>query len=566
MHEGFLAPVGLVEVEAILLRLPVEGNQALVVHARFAALIPGIGSKVKHVPHMGCPHVGMTIEAPHHEFMILCLVLFRVIIPVRMGGMQIRHTLSAILTVPQATIGVAQVEESNPQVIQEQAGHVPAQIQVPADHVRNVGTPVEGTAHGIAGQSGEPGRIRLMHQVIQHMMVIQHVLLVLGGNGDFIGHTPADDAGVVVVLLNQFLHLNDGVGTAFRHVLTDVGDFRPHHHAVAVAQVIEVLIMLIVSQANGVGTQLTDQLHILIVHGTGNSIAHTLPILMAGHAVERIRLIVQEEALLGIRLEGTYAEGNGQRIRHFMIHYHLHPALIEVRILYTMPAVCLFHMQRGVCSVPFCHGIALGVQQGDVHLSGGNTALHPDIGTVSLGQGRYPNAAGTQIVQGKVCLVDHNQPNPSVNAAIEGEVRLLGIDLGVLAVVHVHMQIVFILKERCNLCTEGGIAAVVGAKRLAVQRHSRRSIDAVKLQPHFFAGRIKRRLGKGMLVVTSAPLVVIAPILSVNVVPRVGNGNFDGLAVKTRKVPGLTKLYGMAHDAPPHCELVAKEPRLMENE
>ncbi len=46
---------------------------------------------------------------------------------------------------------------------------------------------------------------------------------------------------------------------AVGHVLTDVGDLGPNNHADLVAQIIEVLVVLIMSQADGVGTDLFDQ-------------------------------------------------------------------------------------------------------------------------------------------------------------------------------------------------------------------------------------------------------------------------------------------------------------------
>ena len=124
-----------------------------------------------------------------------------------------------------------------------------------------------------------------MAQVVQLAVVIQHVLLVLGGDGDLVGNAPADDAGVVVVLDDQLFHLADGVLAAVGHVLTDVGDLGPNNHADLVAQIIEVLVVLIMSQADGVGTDLFDQGHVFVVHLAGDGVAQALAVLMAGNAV-----------------------------------------------------------------------------------------------------------------------------------------------------------------------------------------------------------------------------------------------------------------------------------------
>ena len=50
-----------------------------------------------------------------------------------------------------------------------------------------MGHRVEGAAHGVAGQRGQAGGVHLVAQVVEHVVVGQHVGLILGGNGDLIG-------------------------------------------------------------------------------------------------------------------------------------------------------------------------------------------------------------------------------------------------------------------------------------------------------------------------------------------------------------------------------------------
>ena len=178
-----------------------------------------------------------------------------------------------VLGKAQRTVGVHQMEKAHPQVVQKQARHIPAQIQVPADKVGDVRHRVEWAAHGVAGQGGQAGGVHLVAQLVELVVVVQHIRLVLGGDGDLVGHAPADDGGVVVVLVNQLFHLADGVFPAIGQVLGDIGDLRPDHHAVLVAQVIEILIVLVVCQPDGVCTQLPDQRHILVVHLPGDGVA-----------------------------------------------------------------------------------------------------------------------------------------------------------------------------------------------------------------------------------------------------------------------------------------------------
>ena len=105
-----------------------------------------------------------------------------------------------------------------------------------------------------------------MNHVVEKAVVVQHVLLVLRRDGDFVRHAPADDGRMIVVLLNQFLHLADGVRAAVGHVLADVGDFRPDNQAVAVAEVVEILVVLVVRQPQRRRADFADERHILVVH------------------------------------------------------------------------------------------------------------------------------------------------------------------------------------------------------------------------------------------------------------------------------------------------------------
>ena len=79
VDEILFAPPCFIKVEAVLLGLPVEGDEALVVHARLTALIAGVGCKVEHIPDVGRPHPLMPVEAAEHVLVILCLILFGVV-------------------------------------------------------------------------------------------------------------------------------------------------------------------------------------------------------------------------------------------------------------------------------------------------------------------------------------------------------------------------------------------------------------------------------------------------------------------------------------------------------
>ena len=283
MYKGIFTPVCLIEVEAVLFRFTVKCDEAFMIHPRFTALITGVSCKIKHIPDVGCPHPGVALKAFEHVLMINRLIFFRVVAAMGMGGMQVRHTLTAVFGISEATVRINFMEEIHPQIVQEKPRNIPSKIQVPAYGVCDVGNRIEGSAHGIACQSGESGGIHLMAEIVQFPVVVQHVFLVLGGDGDLVAHTPADNGCMVVVLHDQLFHLADGVCTAVRHVLGNVRNLRPDHHAPLIAEVIEVLIVLVVCKPDGVCTDFTDQVHILQMFFFGDGIAEAFPVLMAGN-------------------------------------------------------------------------------------------------------------------------------------------------------------------------------------------------------------------------------------------------------------------------------------------
>ena len=96
MHEGLFAPIRFIEIKGILFGFSVKGDEALVVHARFTALISRVGGKVEHVPNVGGPHVGIALKALEQVFMVNGLIFLGVVAPVRMGGMEVGHSLAAV--------------------------------------------------------------------------------------------------------------------------------------------------------------------------------------------------------------------------------------------------------------------------------------------------------------------------------------------------------------------------------------------------------------------------------------------------------------------------------------
>ena len=176
-------------------------------------------------------------------------------------------------------------------------------------------------------------------------MVIQHIRLILGGDGDLVGHAPADDGGVVIVLVDQLFHLAEGIFPAIGQVLGDIGDLCPDHHTVLVAQVVEILVVLVVCQTDGICTQLPDQRHVLVVHLPGDGIAQTLAVLMAGNTVERVGFTVEGEALFCIHREAAQTHLGGHFVHRLAFLHQTDHAGVQVGVLHAVPQVGSIQME-----------------------------------------------------------------------------------------------------------------------------------------------------------------------------------------------------------------------------
>ena len=76
-------------------------------------------------------------------------------------------------------------------------------------------------------------------------------------------------------------------------------------------------------------------------------------------------------------------------------------------------------------------------------------------------------------------LVDDQQRHIAVDAAVEGEVSLLGVNAVVFAVVDLDGQLIVLAQYGGDICTEGGVTAVVAGDLHAVQRNSCAGIDTL---------------------------------------------------------------------------------------
>ena len=205
-------------------------------------------------------------------------------------------------------------------------------------------------------------------------MVLQQVLIHGAGGGDLVAEAPDRDGGVVVALGDELPHGGEGVLPPVRHVHGDVGDLRPDHDAVLVAQVVEGLGVLVVCKTHGVGADLPDHGHVCNVVLIGEGVALALPVLVAAHAPEGIKAAVQQEALLRVEIEDAAAETGADLIPG----RELSRRSVEIGVEYTVPQADVFDGEHG----GVLHGLRLSVH-GDVHSLGIMPGLHGDDGTTA---------------------------------------------------------------------------------------------------------------------------------------------------------------------------------------
>ena len=141
----------------------------------------------------------------------------------------------------------------------------------------------------------------------------------------------------------------------------------------------------------------------------------------------------------------------------------------------------------------------------------------------------------------------------AVNAAVEGEVCLLGVHGVVVAVVHADRQQIFLFEMFGQVHPEGRIAALVLGQLFPVQVNGGGHGGTVQLQNSLAACR-DGGLCQGQRIPAGAAVVIVAAVLTVYGVPCVGQGNSlahnssRGAGVLLGKMPiAMIQQDGLAH-------------------
>lgn len=479
MEELLLAPVGFVEIEGILLDFSVEGDQSLVVLSRISALISSVRTEIKHVPDMRRPKIWVSFEAFQKMFMVNALIFFGIVKSFRLWRVEIRHTFGSIFGVAEDSLRIEEVEKGDPEIVQEEEGDIPAEIKIPGDDIREMGRLVKRRAHGIAGEGRLPIGIERMNHVVETMVEAQHGLAILVDHGDLVGNAPDDDGRMVVLLENKLPHLLDGVLIAVFEMLGDVGNLRPHNHAFLVAEIVEEIVMLIMGEADGVGTDFLDHRHILNVILPGDGVSFSEPILMSGDAAKRIGTAVEEKALLAVKGEGPEAETAGNLVQDGAVLIDdPRDGGIEIGVFPSIPKVNA--VDHPLFVVPKReNAVSLSIPNVDFDLLRAcREGADSDLSLALLEKGIDLDRLASEVVEVEMVLRNLNQIDIAVDAAIEGEVRLLRVDPVVFPVVDKDFEEVFLLKGRSEIEPEGRIAAIMASDLLFVEKDTTGGIDA----------------------------------------------------------------------------------------
>ena len=131
-------------------------------------------------------------------------------------------------------------------------------------------------------------------------------------------------------------------------MLGDIGDLSPDHETLLVAEIVEILIVLIVSETDGGSSHLHNEVDILCVMLGEKGVTHAKTVLMAGYTAEGIFLAVEDKSVVGIDLEASAAETVANVIKNGLALNDLDLTAIEIGILASVPEVNVFNIENNL--------------------------------------------------------------------------------------------------------------------------------------------------------------------------------------------------------------------------
>ena len=120
--------------------------------------------------------------------------------------------------------------------------------------------------------------------------------------------------GMVVILHDQFGHLGEGVFPPAVHMHRDVGDLGPNDKTVFIAEVVEILGVLVVGQTQRVGPQFLMMAMSSSIMAGVSALPAPLRSWWRETPRQRIAAAVEQEALLRVDLKFPAAEPGADRV------------------------------------------------------------------------------------------------------------------------------------------------------------------------------------------------------------------------------------------------------------
>ena len=298
---------------------------------------------------------------------------------------------------------------------------------------------------GTHGHRRHHGGTAVIQALSQRIKLYKSLLqtLVLPRDRDLVGDAPREYRGVVFCLNDEFFELRKRVKLPFLRKARDDGHFRPHQQPRPVAKGVEVVGVLIMRKAHRVRTHFLYELYVLLLHFGSERVAHALPVLMTGDALDLEMPAVQEKAL--VRIEGEISEPR--------LYARRVPALyaaregVKVGIVH-IPKVRTGESDDGVSRRAFDLGDArllpFRVLQRECDVGalrgGGHLEVYRKLPAALFLARRRPYARAVGRGQEMFFGAD-KQAHAPVKTAVEGEVRHGGIDRLVGGIVHRDLQL-----------------------------------------------------------------------------------------------------------------------------
>ena len=265
--------------------------------------------------------------------------------------------------------------------------------------------------------------------------------------------------------------------------------------------------------------------------------------------MERVFFAVEVESRLGITGKIPHAESGLHTVNFFFVHSEDRLRGVEIRVFDTVPHPCVFDAHLSVRSVSFRDAFPVRVQDPDCDFSILTVCIcHADLsaGISFCRPCRHLDAGTSEVIHIKVLFIHPDQKSISVYSAVESEIRFLGVNSVVPAVIGPYFEVVLIGEKVRDVPAECRVTAVVRTDHSSVQLCFGRSVDTAKFQVDPLIGG-ELRLCEILLVQASAPPIVVSAVLAVDGVPGVRQIHCSFRTVGPGKMPVPVHLYEFPH-------------------